>query len=219
MEVDTAQGEEYNALVQKKSQIEEELAELNEVLKSENNVGMNGNLVDSEGYPRADIDIYKVRLTRQRVNCLRNDYLEVMDQIHKHLEKALPSEAAVSRNTAALLARQESSSGRTALKAFIKISTVEPGSPSYEAGVRPNDEILQLGPFTHENTSKSLGDLAEYVQKHQDKIILVRIARSAADQDQQQQQQQDAKQTMIIKLVPKKWHGMGLLGCKLNYIG
>ena len=47
MEVDAVQGEEYNVLVQKKNQIEQELAELNEVLKFEKNVGMNGNLVDS----------------------------------------------------------------------------------------------------------------------------------------------------------------------------
>ena len=137
-----------------------------------------------------------------------------MNQIHKHLEQALPNQPDQSNGssiqTTILAAEHGRTAGRTALKAFIKISTVEPDSPSYEAGVRPNDEILQLGPFTHENTNSGLGELAEYVQKHQDKIILVRIARSNGDA---------AKSSMILKLVPKKWHGMGLLGCKLNYIG
>lgn len=32
-------------------------------------VGMHGRLVDSEGYPRADIDVYAVRTARHRIIC------------------------------------------------------------------------------------------------------------------------------------------------------
>ena len=33
------------------------------------NVGMNEALIDREGYPRADIDVYTVRKARQRIIC------------------------------------------------------------------------------------------------------------------------------------------------------
>lgn len=32
-------------------------------------VGMHGRLVDGEGYPRADIDVYAVRTARHRIIC------------------------------------------------------------------------------------------------------------------------------------------------------
>lgn len=36
-------------------------------------VGMNDPLVTSDGFPRSDVDLYTVRLTRQNINRLRND--------------------------------------------------------------------------------------------------------------------------------------------------
>ncbi len=44
-------------LVKQKLEIEARIAELGEILKSEGNVGMSGNLIDIEGYPRADVDM------------------------------------------------------------------------------------------------------------------------------------------------------------------
>lgn len=32
-------------------------------------IGMDGPLIDSEGFPRADIDIYSVRHARQKIIC------------------------------------------------------------------------------------------------------------------------------------------------------
>ncbi len=42
---------------------------------------MRGQLVDSEGFPRGDIDVYSVRSARQRVLCLRNDHKHIMKLI------------------------------------------------------------------------------------------------------------------------------------------
>jgi len=48
---------------------------------------MNGPLVDSEGFPRNDIDIYQVRQARQTIICLQNDHKELMNQIQTMLNK------------------------------------------------------------------------------------------------------------------------------------
>lgn len=52
----------YETLSKKKLDIETEMNELSKVLTQEGNVGMNGNLIDEQGFPRADIDIYQVSL-------------------------------------------------------------------------------------------------------------------------------------------------------------
>ena len=49
---------------EEKLKIEAEITQWKSVLDSEKNVGMDGKLVDDEGYPRNDIDVPKVRLAR-----------------------------------------------------------------------------------------------------------------------------------------------------------
>ncbi len=44
----------------------------------EGGVGMKGALVDREGFPRGDVDIYVVRTARQKVLCLQNDHKSLM---------------------------------------------------------------------------------------------------------------------------------------------
>jgi len=48
-------------------------------------VGMDKPLVDSEGFPRADIDVYQVRDARHKVACLRNDAADLLNQIESSL--------------------------------------------------------------------------------------------------------------------------------------
>jgi 26S proteasome regulatory subunit N4 len=82
----TAELNSYEQMLVKKTEIEQELADLGKILDMENSIGMHGPLIDAEGYPRADIDIYKVRMTRQKINCLQNDYTALLNRIEKELE-------------------------------------------------------------------------------------------------------------------------------------
>ena len=52
---------------EEKIRIETEISNWKSVLDSEGNVGMDGKLVDQDGYPRNDIDVAKVRLARQKI--------------------------------------------------------------------------------------------------------------------------------------------------------
>ena len=49
--------------------------------------GLKGALIDSEGFPRADIDIPQVRTMRGRMACLNTDLSAVMKQLEKGLEE------------------------------------------------------------------------------------------------------------------------------------
>lgn len=44
-------------------------------------------LVDNEGFPLADVDVYAVRHARQRIICLQNDYKALMRQIESGLSE------------------------------------------------------------------------------------------------------------------------------------
>jgi len=117
--------EQARALMSQKDDIEAELETHISILKA-NNVTMQTPLVDPEGFPRADIDIYAVRGARVRIIELRNDLKSVMDAIAKALEGIYDPALAVP-------SVQESSSRSPALKPFARVEAVAPGSPAAEA--------------------------------------------------------------------------------------
>lgn len=52
--------------------------------------GLTGNLLDEEGFPRADVDIAGVRAQRHRLATLRTDYKELSRAMEAALQAALP---------------------------------------------------------------------------------------------------------------------------------
>jgi hypothetical protein len=52
-----------------------------------------------------------------------------------------------------------------------------------------------------------LAEIGELVRKSENRIVLLNVARNGAEANQ--------KSYVKIKLVPKKWSGHGLLGCKI----
>lgn len=71
-------------LMSRKTDIETELEGYMSMLSSIG-VGMDKPLVDTEGFPRSDIDVYQVREARHKVACLRNDAADILNQIEKSL--------------------------------------------------------------------------------------------------------------------------------------
>ena len=132
----------YEELEKKKLEIENQLSELEKVLIQEGNVGLTGALVDAEGYPRADIDLYKVRLARQQINCLRNDYKQVLNLIEIELAKIYSAASTTIKN-------DSSNVGNSLKRPFCLITQVDTGSPAAEAGLQLQDEIVQFGPYVH----------------------------------------------------------------------
>jgi len=93
----------------------------------EGGVGLKGPLIDREGYPRSDIDIYAVRTARQKVLCLQNDHKALMKLIESKLHDLHAQERV----------GDELPSNQTArlAKPFITVNEVTVGSPA-ESAVR-----------------------------------------------------------------------------------
>lgn len=183
---------------EEKMKIEAEITNWKSVLDSEGNVGMDGKLVDEEGYPRNDIDIPKVRLARQKIICLSNDHKDIM----KKIEQILISLHAQQENQAA-----DADSSRTVQnmeqdlpEPFAKVEFVNIGSPAHDCGMRAGDLVVEFGTQNNSNF-KSLMDIGQLVQNSQNKNVRIKLIRN--------------RQLLTLTLVPKLWSGAGLLGCKL----
>ena len=117
--------------MERKDGIERELETQLAILKA-NNATMQTpeSLVDGEGFPRADIDVWAVRTARVKVIELRNDIRDVMDAIGRALEGVYdPSSTVVTDSSS----RIEKVPKPESLKPFTKVESVAPGSPASEA--------------------------------------------------------------------------------------
>ncbi|XP_076310259.1 26S proteasome non-ATPase regulatory subunit 9 isoform X2 [Tachypleus tridentatus] len=119
-------------LIKKKDDIEKEISSLNEILKSQKNVGMNEPLIDKDDYPRGDIDVYKVRSARQKIICLQNDHKNLMKEIEEGLF-SLHAKEKVRQETTVEAVDLDNFQGMNQLKPFVKIDRVDTGSPSHTA--------------------------------------------------------------------------------------
>uniref|UniRef100_A0A224YG67 26S proteasome non-ATPase regulatory subunit 9 n=1 Tax=Rhipicephalus zambeziensis TaxID=60191 RepID=A0A224YG67_9ACAR len=189
-------------LTQRKLEIEAGISAQQEILNA-NSVGMDEPLVDNEGYPRSDIDVYKVRHARHRIICLLNDHKAIMKDIEKSLHNY---HAQMSRNAAAA----ENGGGPAATSAahhenvatpslpFAVVGKVENGSPADVAGLHAGDKIVKFGSVNAGNF-KDVTDIASVVQHSVGRPVNVVVKRNA--------------DSVPLVLTPKQWHGKGLLGC------
>jgi len=70
----------------KRNKIESEIKTYQEVLSSQG-VGMSDDLVDAEGYPRNDIDVFQIRGARNKILTLTNDARAIMREIETKLHE------------------------------------------------------------------------------------------------------------------------------------
>lgn len=73
-------------LLARKDAIEAEIEAIaGELNSGERPPGLKGSLLDAEGFPRADLDLYRVRQLRQRHAQLQTDHLHTMKEIEDYL--------------------------------------------------------------------------------------------------------------------------------------
>jgi 26S proteasome non-ATPase regulatory subunit 9 len=82
--------DEYERAVASKQTLEEEMEALAAELTSGSNPGLKGPLVDNEGFPRADIDVYRVRQLRHELAVKTTDHKETMKRIEELLPRLIP---------------------------------------------------------------------------------------------------------------------------------
>ncbi|CAE7343672.1 PSMD9, partial [Symbiodinium sp. KB8] len=81
--MDPAALEEFRKLDQEKNRLEAEIKTLYDYLTEDGMPGVSGPLVDEEGFPRGDIDLYAVRQARNKYVCAQTDHTEVMKKIEQ----------------------------------------------------------------------------------------------------------------------------------------
>jgi Nas2 N_terminal domain len=129
----TSPAEQVRTLVARKEAIEAELDVHLAVLKDNAVTLRSPSLVDSEGFPRADIDVYAVRGARVRIIELRNDLKAVVDSIAKALEDVYNPTSAQHSTATSTSSAPEAKPGATQAVPFAKVDGVAPGSPAAEA--------------------------------------------------------------------------------------
>lgn len=197
-------------LTKRKLDIEAAINAQNAILNA-NAVGMDEPLVDNEGYPRSDIDVYKVRHARHRIICLLNDHKAVMKDIERSLHAY---HAQVSRNGAAATVNGHASHATETTDCqlrgahgsaspplpFAVVGNVENGSPAQEAGLSAGDKIVNFGSVNAGNFT-DVTAIAGVVQHSVGKPVSVLVKRNT--------------EMLPLLLTPKQWHGRGLLGCTI----
>ena len=77
--------EELLKLDQEKKTIESEIADLIDYLTGEGMPGVEGSLVDSEGYPLPNLDLYAIRNARRTLIMKKNDLTALIDKIESKM--------------------------------------------------------------------------------------------------------------------------------------
>lgn len=191
--------EQARALMSRKESIEAELDAQVSILRA-NNSTLHSPLVDNEGFPRDDLDIYQVRNARVRIIELRNDLKAIITDIAKALEAVYdPSAVHPPASSSSDVGGVEDD----VTKPFARVDGVAPNSPAAEAGMEREDLVVKFGHLTSQSfTSSSLQMLAELVAVSENRELPITVLRS--------------DQTISIRLTPRKgWGGRGMLGCHI----
>ena len=197
-------------LMTRKDNTEAELKGLGTVLES-HGVDMQTPLVDREGYPRADVDVAQIAVTRSRIIALRNDWKDLMDRIEKGLHEWHANYQASDAYKHPVETYTTSASQSVATlpsvpqTPFAKVDQVTSGSPAHEAGLKEGDQIRAFGSADWSNHER-LKKVGEVVQRNIGKPILVKVLRGSGAEAQE----------LSIHLTPRQgWGGRGLLGCHI----
>ena len=201
--------------------IEGEIAALHEMLTTSTApgvapVGVRGNLVDADGFPRGDVEVHAIRIARHALACKQTDHKALMKRIEAGLlaahagrlsppprraplPSASPSSAAVGESSSALPPVQR---GSLAVAPFASVESVAEGSPALSAGLAIGDLILQFGAVDRTNEPwLGLAAVGELVAARVGTPIDVVVER--------------AGERCVMALTPQTWSGRGLLGCHI----
>jgi 26S proteasome non-ATPase regulatory subunit 9 len=205
-------------LDKKRNQLEKEIFSLTEYLTGEGMPGVSGPLTDREGFPIAGVDLTAVRTARNRLIILQNDLSSLMKLIEENMQ-AFFSQAKTekiekvdkpidhSEGIKVQVFEEEKKSSSFLRLPFCYVGNVTEGSPAEEAGLMEGDAIVLFDNIVSYGThGNPLQKVAEIIGKKVDTEIPVVVQRKDGEKTEY----------VNIKIIPHKWSGQGILGCKLN---
>lgn len=191
--------------------------------------GVKTSLVDSEGYPRADIDIFNVKTKRNRLAIINTDHKALMKQIETELAQlhslsgnvgslSITTTASTSTNSSSALSAtltQTSSSSISTThsnRSFAHIDEILEGSPAKMAGIQDGDELIAFGTIRFE-TLDNLNCIPAFIGQHVNRAVPLEIRRQSGVPGEE-----GREQMLKLTLIPKPWGGRGMLGCHLTHL-
>ena len=171
--------------------------------------GIRGDLIDTEGFPRADIDLFNVRNKRRRLAEINTDHSAIMKNIEKlmlQLQEILQEQGASTdhRVSAMCVVSKSSTTPHGNMNSPIAmLDEILPGSPAHSAGIQEGDFLICFG-HINIDTKNSMQAIAKLVGESVGKSIHILVVRNGKVEE--------------ITLIPQSWGGRGLLGCHLSPI-
>lgn len=215
---------ELKQLDAEKSALEMKLTEALEYLR-QTPAGLDQPLLDADGFPRDDCDLYAVRQARNTVDCTRNDLTAMNARIFEllnelHADTRAEAQAQMALDAAARRQRSSEVAKRTAkmmelqrvrqLTPFLTVTAVQPNSPAGEAGLCPGMVVLQYGCVLDSTVAtQGLGAMATETSEREGQPLVVWVRADITNGE-------DDPMELIV--VPQKWSGAGLLGCTFEPI-
>jgi 26S proteasome non-ATPase regulatory subunit 9 len=204
-------------LDKKRLKLEEEIMSLTNFLNSEGMPGVEGRLIDNEGFPLANVDIMAVRTARNKLILLQNDLKNLMLAIEKNMQEYFKADKdkRIQEVAKVTVAKEEpisisvyeenlKSSGSSLKIPFAWVGSIMESSPADEAGLKPNDGIITFDKTLFYGVSSNpLQKLAEIVGRKVGQEIEVEVLRK---------DEELRPEYLNIVLVPHQWSGQGVLG-------
>ncbi|KAL4329471.1 hypothetical protein AHAS_Ahas13G0303400 [Arachis hypogaea] len=213
------------SLMDKRTAVEAEMNSIIARLTQPGAPGLSGNLVDSEGFPRTDIDIPVVRSERRRLAELRNDHNEITEKINQNIQilhaarvgnkstsfKSSDNgdgsdiqisstvDAVASTPSQNILLRHSPDSMDVNVlvsRPFAMVDEIADASPAAEDGLQLGDQILKFGSV--EAGDNLLQRLSSEAQSNVDRTVPVIIIRQGT--------------VINLTVTPRTWQGRGLMG-------
>ncbi|KAG7276722.1 hypothetical protein CRUP_006901 [Coryphaenoides rupestris] len=185
--------------MKRKDDLEEQIQAYYHVLEDQG-VGIEGPLVDAEGFPRSDVNVYQIRTARHNISCLQNDHKAIMVDIEEALHQLHARDKSQREQEEESRAEAMEQDAPPPPAAFARVDGVTRGSPACQAGIRVGDEVIEFGSVNTGNF-KNLQNIASVVQHSEGKPLRVSVLRDG--------------QTTQLSLTPQQWSGRGLLGCNI----
>jgi len=219
------------AMMDRRKAMESEMDAIIARLTRPGGPGLQGNLVDAEGFPRADIDIPAVRSERQRLSVLRNDHKEITDAIEKNLN--ILHSGGFTRRSSESDKRTEAEVVRPSARATPMDFTAASAGGSTHATEGPSpmdedagesslpfavfDDVTEGSPAVMDGVK--LGDqVVRFGSVDGNENFLARLAREV------QANEGIGIPVIVLRrgervhltVTPRRWPGRGLLGCHLQ---
>ena len=231
MDANIDKREELLQLDKEKKKLEEKIASLTEYLTGPGMPGVDGSLIDKDGFPLQGIDHVTIRTVRHDLICTQNDLKNLMEKIEKKMaiyfeelnNNKKTEEIKEESNKNIINNREEKTADavdedqnkkndmeQNMKEAFAKIVSVENGSPAEEAGLKPEDHIINFNGILYKGVSHNpLITLSEIVKSKIGEEIPISIVRKNKDNILEMEK---------LNIIPHTWNGRGVLGCKFQII-